>query len=595
MSDPLPRDHPDYRHPQATAPPDVIMDADDLAEMRDKLRAGHNVVIGPTGHVLVSAEPVGPPMTAEAEAFIESRLGEVRRLALEGVSTRISPDGNMAGSGASGQVQHAMGPDKAFTADELGMVENAIMAGHRVSIRPDGSIFTAHYPNDRVTTIEERQELLVTFNRMRSSGDFQKTLDGGEAVQVFVDKVVHGRLEQPLPPPIEFPEPGTVTPSPDGTGEDGSEGEPARPLPSAAELKAEADRLTAEAAGIRKDGEGRVYDEVVTFGRERDAVARQKYGAEQQAAAADQQVKREQRLADEHRKTAETAEKAARELAAKGDDIGAAEKTEEAREARNLSEASALRAVSARDEGVKLRHQADDLGRKLNDYESAIERAKGRSWSVDNAADGREDRARHLGSASHNLSESERLMAEAAKMRAEGDAEAAQLTENAANYHRKLAAEDWAKAEEVPIAPTDNLDDPTQLDLPRKPPPVFGMDDPVNPSSDQVAAVEPAGSGDLGDVVGADGDITGADGEAVLEPTAVASLDGSADPDHIEMPEMDLSGSSEVDAAAALSGDLTAVAAPVDPPDDPGTMWPDEAVATAEPPVDDGLADDPLA
>ena len=57
------------------APEGAIMDLGDLAEMRDALRVGKHVTVASDGHVYVSAEPTGQPMTPEAETFIEAKLG----------------------------------------------------------------------------------------------------------------------------------------------------------------------------------------------------------------------------------------------------------------------------------------------------------------------------------------------------------------------------------------------------------------------------------------------------------------------------------------------------------------------------------------
>src|SRR5262249_61287657 len=59
------------------APDSAILDRGDLETMRDGLRAGKTVAIASDGHVYVSGDATGQPMTPEAQQFIESRLGVV--------------------------------------------------------------------------------------------------------------------------------------------------------------------------------------------------------------------------------------------------------------------------------------------------------------------------------------------------------------------------------------------------------------------------------------------------------------------------------------------------------------------------------------
>src|SRR3954470_7474235 len=62
------------------APDTAILDRGDLETMHDGLRAGKTVAIASDGHVYVSGEATGQPMTPEAQQFIESRLGVVKQL-----------------------------------------------------------------------------------------------------------------------------------------------------------------------------------------------------------------------------------------------------------------------------------------------------------------------------------------------------------------------------------------------------------------------------------------------------------------------------------------------------------------------------------
>jgi hypothetical protein len=67
------------------------------------------------------------------------------------------------------------------------------------------------------------------------------------------------------------------------------------------------------------------------------------------------------------------------------------------------------------------------------------------------------------------------------------------------------------------------------------------------------------------------------------------------DPNEIQMPEMDLSGSAAVDPVADAMGDPTAVVADVEPVAEPDPVFADEGLDPTPPPADTGLADDQLA
>jgi nicotinamidase-related amidase len=61
-----------------------ILDDTDLRTIRDALAAGKQVKLLPDGSVEASADVVDAPMGAQAEAYIESQLGDVKALLEKG-------------------------------------------------------------------------------------------------------------------------------------------------------------------------------------------------------------------------------------------------------------------------------------------------------------------------------------------------------------------------------------------------------------------------------------------------------------------------------------------------------------------------------
>jgi hypothetical protein len=552
VTSPHPIDHPDWLPPVWVAPARAIMDEQDMTVMRDKLRAGHDVVVSSDGHIRKSGEPVGPPMTEQAETFVESRLGEVRRLALEGIDTRISPDGSMAGAGRNSTFMYMAGPDRSFDEDEMNLIRSGILRGARVSVSPDGTVWMRQFPNDPPRTDGEAKAMLATFEQHVERGDFQRQLDEGLTVSVIGDEIQTAVVDDALPPAIEFVDPPS-------TG---------------ADARAAAEQAAETAQRTRQEGERRVADDVVELGLERDAVARKKWGAEQEAKAADQQVKRERRLAADQHDVADSADKAAARLAAQGDEIGATEKREEARAARVLEETGSRRAQSAADEAAKLRLEAEKLGEKVVAFDEQIERARDFLGTVDKMADRQDERARALASVADKLEEADRLTKDAAGFRSEGNESLADQAVREADALRQQADADRAGLD-IEIAD----DDPATLGA-------VGGPEPVSVVGEDAVGPTPADS-----PVSERTDTSDADGFASPEVPAPGDVD--ADSDDLEPGLQTVTASAETDLELDVDGDLGG-----DPLSDDGealTALADEPVDDFQPdPVDDLSPAEPL-
>lgn len=194
------------------APESAILDPGDLQTMRDGLRAGKTVAIASDGHVYVSGEATGQPMTPEAQQFIESRLGVVKQLVDMSGGMTIQPDGRMFGTFANQSIKVAMGPDPSLDQDEMNLVHAGIASGATVAVLPDGSVQYQLQPGTQPPSAEEAQQRMATFDDEVNSGRLGVALSAGHAVRMS------GDVYQTMPPPttpqgMEFPRGGDSQPS----------------------------------------------------------------------------------------------------------------------------------------------------------------------------------------------------------------------------------------------------------------------------------------------------------------------------------------------------------------------------------------------
>jgi hypothetical protein len=194
------------------APDSAILDRGDLERMRDGLRAGKTVAIASDGHVYVSGEATGQPMTPEAQQFIESRLGVVKQLVDMSGGMTIQPDGRMFGTFANQSVKVAMGPDPSLDQDEMNLVHAGIQSGATVAVLPDGSVQYQLQPGTERPSAADAQQRMAYFDEEVNSGRLGVALSAGHAVRMA------GDVYQTMPPPttpagMNLPRPGDPEPA----------------------------------------------------------------------------------------------------------------------------------------------------------------------------------------------------------------------------------------------------------------------------------------------------------------------------------------------------------------------------------------------
>jgi hypothetical protein len=432
------------------APESAIMDVWDLAEMRDALREGKTVTVASNGHVYVSHDAAAP-MTPQTETFIESKLGEIKKFLLTDGGMTIEPNGKIRGDFAGHRMKYNLDPDPNIGTDDLNLIHSAIAAGANVGILPDGSVHYMLTAGAKAPDAATAKQIMDGFDAEIRSGAVAKALAEGRAVRLIgdtVDEVPAPTLAEGFP----FPEPGQEEPPPEAAPVPAETVDVETMTDPAAMQKLSAD-LTERSATLRRDIAERLETETVRLGTERDTHARREWGAQQEAAAAKQQVLRETRLKGEERVTIDRLETRARALEAKGDAAGAVELREEARVHLGREAAAGDRARAADAERVALETRAADHARHVKTLESQIAQVDAQVQAAEPALDAMEQRAKLLASAGTQLAEADRLDQEAARARADGDTVAATDIQRAADFARQQGRHDLAEADAAPVDP----------------------------------------------------------------------------------------------------------------------------------------------
>jgi hypothetical protein len=431
------------------APPEVIMDEADLAEARDALREGRRITFASDGKVYVENPPSSPPMSEAAETFIESKLGEVRRWVLQGGGVSISPDGSIAGSAANHRLKYAAGPDVAFDEQELVLVHSGIMSGARIGILPDGTIHYLDSMNDREPTPDEIRHMRAVFDEAVRSGAIARELAAGKAVRVLGDRieVVDAPAQtQGFPFPEDAP-PVLVPPRFDAEDIDLL----TLDTTNAADVDRHADALAARATELRDTMANHLQDETLRLGSERDTFARRQWGAEQEAAAAKQQVLRETRIATETRAEIDRLETKAGDLEKVGNTAAGAELREQARLLLGREAAAKQRAAAANEEITRLQTEAAEHGAKVKELEAKLADVQRNTDAGEKAIDALEAQSRLLDTAAARIADATRLDADAQRLRDAGDATGAATAQRAADDARQLGARALADARAITV------------------------------------------------------------------------------------------------------------------------------------------------
>jgi hypothetical protein len=382
---------------------------------------------------------------------------------------------------------------------------------------------------------------------------------------------------------------------------------------NAADVDRHADALAARATELRNAMANHLENETLRLGSERDTLARRQWGAEQEAAAAKQQVLRETRIATETRTELDRLETKARDLDKAGNTAAATEIREQERLLLGREAAAKQRAAVAGDEMKKLQTEAAEHGAKVKELEAKLADAQRQTDTGERAIDALEARSKLLDTAAARIADATKMDQTAQNLRAQGDVNGAANAQLAADDARQLAAKALADARAIDVD-VGSIDVATGAAAAPVMPPVRtnpGVVDasdatgPSGPDGTVLAFLDTdAVAGDpLGTTVVADADTTDdADGADTTDDEDGA--DDSIAGDDVMMPDdavaLDLdtgdllAGEAETvapaDAFAETFADTTAFEPSID---EPGTTEADPLVALAEPVIEEPVIAEP--
>lgn len=358
----------------------------------------------------------------------------------------------------------------------------------------------------------------------------------------------------------------------------------APPRYDAAAHAAHADRLTALAKTGRDTLAARSAEHIAAIEIERDTAARRAYGANNEAAAAEQQVKRALETAKSYDAMAVDAEAAA----AKANATDRSEQLEQASILRANAEGQRRRAHEADEQADRLRAEQKSLETVVSDAESRVGVAQAESLAIDRELDQVERLATDARKRAEWAGEADRLDQEAAAADAAGDTARAATLRGNAQMHRDYIdssadgtdIELTRRPEDAELSKVGVSIGSDDLDIPGLGAPVFA------PESGARSDVTPApGDGD-GDVSGDDDAQVATIGDEEWLVDDADSLDDISvgpDADVTAAPVADFATAPDADFATAPDDDFAT--APDDDfaaaPDDDFAATPDDDLDTA--------------
>ena len=168
----------------ATAPPNAIFDEGDLDRIGTALAQGRSAVMASNGHIYIGERGEYEPMTQQGEEFIESRLGEMKRMVEAGVSIGIRPDGTFSGNRSDGRLKVFGGPDAEIDQQEVTLITEYLESGSRVQVHADGMIELRDVPGDPKPSVDEGQRLAREFVRMHDTGELARQMGEGMSLTI---------------------------------------------------------------------------------------------------------------------------------------------------------------------------------------------------------------------------------------------------------------------------------------------------------------------------------------------------------------------------------------------------------------------------
>jgi hypothetical protein len=352
-----------------------ILDDADLRTIRDALKEGKQVKLLPDGSLEVSSDVVDAPMGAQAEAYIESQLGDVKVLLEKGFEMNVHPAGQVFGSSADGLTRVQGDLDPGLGRDDLLTIKVVLGMGANVAVLPDGTVQTRHHLDQTPRTTQQVDDLLAQLDARVQDGSLVREARAGRGLTIADAGDGQGtqlRFAQSAPdePGIALPDdPVAPVSSSSTSGEPGGDNIPEDP--TGVDLADLADRIDARADALRTDALEDQVAEATRVGLQRDESAREAWMAQQGHEAAFQQARRELKVVQEAKKQVEALEAKA----------VAAEKTHTPQHVEDLRQSAAAhqaRLDVARQRMESAEAEANRLGQEAAAHRDAVTTAETR-------------------------------------------------------------------------------------------------------------------------------------------------------------------------------------------------------------------------
>ncbi len=410
---------------------DPIVDEDKVQEMSAALAEGRRVRFSPDGQSSASLD-AGNPIQQPAADFISTKLDEINDLLGRGFEVAVDPDGSVFAYNADRTGRYLANPDAQIDSMEQLFVHESIRRGGTVVIESDGSIAYQIDPAATAPSPEAVAARIAQFDAALAGGDVSLTLQNGKSVTITPDGVIDFTATSPSAPPAAATPAAPAPAAP-----------PALPDIDAAEIRADVVESGQVAQQIRDLAFERLEEDAAEYSVARDAAARRAWASDNEAKAADIQVKRELLVLDKARDAARRHEQAA----LKGDEHAA----ELLREANIKAETASQRVEAAREAATAARGAAEAARDEVATLEASAVHAEFEHDVLLEQARHMDGHTTHLELAADAAEQAEMKDAEAAEARAAGDIAGADALAAEAANHRRLAQQqlDEAKAVEI--------------------------------------------------------------------------------------------------------------------------------------------------
>ena len=410
------------------------IDFDDatIADMTVALSQGRRVRFVPGSDPSASLD-TGEHLDQSDADFLGTKLDEVKDLLGRGFEVNVHPDGSIYAFTADRSQRYLANPDATLDTLEAEFVRQSIRTGSTVVVEVDGSIAfkKGDGPAPDEAAITKR---IAHFDEQLSSGKLAEAAAAGKNFEVAGDGTMSyvgsGATADTAADPATDPA-ADVDVVGDGVGGvvDDLDGDAVR---------MQAQQATEFAQQVREVSYDRLEQETTSLGLERDAAARLAWAAEQEANAADMQVKRELSFVDGYHEMA-----AKHQPSGDPDDIFAQQDAALAAKSAALANAAQARADAASARAAELRATAATATAEVARLEAEIDVTSTEYTQLSDTAEHLETRAYLLGAVARTDAAADAADEKAAELRAAGDeAGADAAAAEAAELHRSAAAMD---------------------------------------------------------------------------------------------------------------------------------------------------------